>query len=82
MSGGFFDYEQYKICRIADTVEMLVDRERRNPEHSPAVLEKYQRALVTLRMAADMVTAIDWLESGDTVEDTFLSKWYKEGLDD
>ena len=63
MSGGFFNHEQYKICRIADTVEMLIDRERFNPQHGTEVLQKYIKALVTLRVAADMATAIDYFES-------------------
>lgn len=81
MSGGFFNYDQYKICRIADTVEMLVDRERFNPEHGPEVLQKYIKALVTLRVAADMVTAIDYFESGDTSKETFLQRWSDQDMD-
>lgn len=88
MSGGHFDYDQYKIRQIADTVEQLIvinGKERpkthRNDwdgshyyEYPPEVIEKFKEGLKILRQAEVYAQRIDWLVSGDDGEESFLSR--------
>lgn len=74
MSGGFFDYDQYKISIIADDVEGII---MRNTEHEPSeqysteTIAEFKKAVNVLRIAAIYAQRIDWLVSGDDAEDTF-----------
>lgn len=93
MSGGYFDYTQYQISRIADEVEQLIltngqKREYResweneyHDEYSPKVIEKFKEGLLLLRKAQIYAQRIDWLVSGDDGEESFFSRLKKE-LDD
>lgn len=93
MSGGYFDYTQYQINRIADEVEQLIltngqKREYKESwedeyhyEYSPEVIEKFKEGLILLRKAQIYAQRIDWLVSGDDSEESFFSRLEKE-LDD
>ena len=82
MSGGEFDYDQYKIDRIAEEVDTLIRNnsstelnEWGSPKgynFSPEVIAKFKQAVVVLRQAFVYAHRIDWLVSGDDGEDTFL----------
>ncbi len=88
MSGGHFDYDQYKIGYIADEVEQLIvinGKERpskyRNEwdgshyyEYPPEVIEKFKEGLKILRQAQVYAQRIDWLVSGDDGEESFLRR--------
>lgn len=84
MSGGFFEYNQYRIDSIAESVESLILNsgstetnnygDRVHPEFSPEVLEKFKEGLKHLELAAIYAQRIDWLVSGDDGEDTFLKR--------
>ena len=72
MSGGHFDYNQYRIDQIADEIEQLIEKNGR---------EKTQEELKKYRWGAD-----DWYE--EYPEDKFHHKYpdeviekFKEGLD-
>ena len=86
MSGGHFDYVQYRITQAADEVEQYIRRceldERDEcgykPEYSPETLEKFRECERTLRRAAAMLQRVDWLASGDDGEDCFHHRWAKE----
>ena len=82
MSGGHFDYAQYKIGNIADSVEQLIinndseeldewncSKGRGYPED---VISEFRIALKLLRRAEIYTQRIDWLVSGDDGEDNFL----------
>jgi len=88
MSGGAFDYNQYKIGYIADEVEQLI---RENGKHeideygdnvghfySEETIEKFMEAEKTLRRAQVMAQRIDWLVCGDDGEDSFHRRWHEE----
>ena len=89
MSGGHFDYEQYKISMIADIVEeLIVSNEdetldewgtRRGYFFRKEVIDEFKRGLDLLRKAAVYAQRIDWLVSGDDGEDSFLER-LKEDL--
>lgn len=82
MSGGYFDYEQYKIDRIADEVDQLIISNDYNAlnewgdpigrGYSPETIEQFKIGLQILKMAAIYAQRIDWLVSGDDSEDSFL----------
>jgi hypothetical protein len=88
MSGGHFDYQQYRIEDIARSIEELIksnDDEslnewgcRRGNGYSAETIEKFKTAVDTLRKAAVMAQRVDWLVSGDDGEDSFHDHWVKE----
>lgn len=86
MSGGFFEYNQYKIYQIAEELEDVIlkngkKRERReswedeyNYEYPPEVIAKFKEGLELLKKAHIYAHRIDWLLSGDDGEETFLER--------
>lgn len=86
MSGGFFEYNQYKIYQIAEELEDVIlkngkKRERReswedeyNYEYPPEVIAKFKEGLEFLKKAHIYAHRIDWLLSGDDGEETFLER--------
>ena len=76
MSGGHFDYNQYRCEEIADDIERLIARNNFSEE----TLAKFRLAAETCRLAAKMAQRVDWLASGDDGEETFHQRWDEEGL--
>jgi hypothetical protein len=81
MSGGHFDYEQYKISHIADEIEGLIlnnDRVEDEwsivPHYSAEVIEEFKKAHRLLREAYIYVQRIDWLVCGDDGEEQFHNR--------
>jgi len=93
MSGGHFDYLQYRIREISDSVEQIIrnngklkPEEDRNyfdddyySNYSPEVIERFKEGLLILKQAEIYAQRIDWLVSGDDGEDSFLER-LKEDL--
>lgn len=75
MSGGHFDYHQYRIREIAESVEDIIQ----NYEYPPEVLEKIKEGLDALNKAEIYAQCIDWLVSGDDGNESFLKR-LKEDL--
>ena len=75
MSGGHFDYHQYRIREIAESVEDIIQ----NYEYPPEVLEKIKEGSDTLKKAEIYAQRIDWLISGDDGPETILKR-LKEDL--
>lgn len=88
MSGGHFNYDQYKITQIADEVEQLIidnDSNERNEwdcvkgyHFTPETIAEFKKGLHILRMAAIYAQRIDWLVSADDGEDSFHRRLNKE----
>lgn len=78
MSGGHFDYKQYQISDIADSIDKLILDETRNPAYSQQTIEEFNRAVNLLRLASVYVQRIDWLVSGDDGEDSFHRRLQEE----
>jgi len=84
MSGGYFDYNQYNIGRIADDVDGFIRNNEvteldeygtpRGRNYSPEVIAKFREALKLLRLAEVYAQRIDWLVSGDDTEQSFLQR--------
>jgi hypothetical protein len=87
MSGGHFDYQQYRLHDIATMIDELIAGNNipntfgsaRN--YSPETIAKFKLAANTLEEAAAIAQRVDWLVSGDDSEETFHARW-KEEVDD
>lgn len=88
MSGGYFNYLQYRVEDIALDIDDLIEtndsieKDEYNQEigrHYPAdIIAKFDETRKTLRLAGAMAHRIDWLVSGDDGEDSFRERWGKE----
>ena len=88
MSGGHFQYDQYKIGYIADEVKQLIlDNDstekdeygyEKGHHYSKEVIEKFEEAYILLRKAQIAAQRIDWLVSGDDGPETFLERWQED----
>jgi hypothetical protein len=81
MSGGHFDYQQYHLTDIADSIQSVLDA---NLEDKPwydfreDTKDDFKKAIKLLREAAIYAQRIDWLLSGDDGEETFHSRLQEE----
>ena len=86
MSGGHFDYDQYKILEIADAIERAIQKNDVDDEDgycynfSNETIQEFHAAVANLNIACAYAHRIDWLLSGDDNEETF-HKRLKEDLD-
>lgn len=77
MSGGTFDYRQYSLREIADSIEEIIkqndieDEYGYKTEFSPETLDKFKEGIALLRKAEVYAQRIDWLCAGDDGEETF-----------
>lgn len=88
MSGGHFNYEQWKIANIAGEIECLIEDNSNLSKDSfgetighnfpDEVIEKFKEAAHWLNRSYEMVQRIDWLLSGDDGIESFLERWEKE----
>jgi len=84
MSGGHFNYDQYKIGQIADDIQLLIDTnditerdqygDPLGRRYSPEIIQHFRDAITTLRRAQVYTQRIDWLVSGDDGPDSFLAR--------
>ena len=76
MSGGHFNYAQYKIGDIADSIEQLIfdDSEDSDGRYTDETISEFRTALRLLRRAQIYAQRIDWLVSCDDGEDTFRKR--------
>jgi hypothetical protein len=88
MSGGHFDYAQYRIEDIAKEIDELIANND-NPKldsfnftignfYPDNIIEKFNETRRTLRLAAAMTQRVDYLVSGDDGKDSFLRRWAEE----
>lgn len=81
MSGGHFDYNQYRISDIADQIERDLSRIGKTNDYGDVIdipediVDKMFEAITVLRKCEKMVHAIDWYMSGDTGDDSFRKEW-------
>ena len=71
MSGGHFDYNQYRMSSIEDEISRLIESNNVEEQDqygyslhysfSPETLLKFEEAVQILRRARVMVQRIDWL---------------------
>jgi hypothetical protein len=88
MSGGHFNYDQYRMLSIADEIQLLIEtndsQELDRYGHSigrnykKEIIEKFKETEKLLRKTQILVQRIDWLVSGDDGEESFLIRLDKE----
>jgi hypothetical protein len=81
MSGGYFNYDQFRIGQIASDIEQLIINngndelneygESRYMRFSPEIIAEFLQGVRVLRQAEVYAQRIDWLLSGDDSEDSF-----------
>jgi len=87
MSGGHFDYAQYRIRDIAESVLELIEKNGNKIEqdrleylrygdeyyyeYPEDIIDHFKEAYKALRIAEVYAQRIDWLVSGDDGEDSF-----------
>lgn len=86
MSGGFFEYNQYRIQQIADQLEDVILKNGKKRESKESwedeyyyeyplhIIEKFKEGLKLLKITQIYAHRIDWLLSGDDGEETFLER--------
>lgn len=77
MSGGYFDYNQFKITEIADELDVLITNEDLL-EYNDETKARFKEAVDLLRTAFIYTQRIDWLLSYDDGEETFHSRLKQE----
>jgi len=75
MSGGHFDYEQYRIDMIAEAIEQEMEKD---DSLSEAVRAEFANAVRALRIAKIYAHRVDWFLSGDDSEESFLHRLRSE----
>jgi hypothetical protein len=81
MSGGYFNYENYRMNDIARAIEELIahnDTSEYHGGYGPQTLERFQEAIDLIKRADHIVHRIDWLVSGDDSEESFHSRLNKQ----
>ena len=86
MSGGYFDYNQYKIHHMAEQLEDVILKNGKKREHReswedenhyeypPQVIAKFKEGLEYLKKAHIYAHRIDWLLSHDDGDESFLER--------
>lgn len=76
MSGGYFNYDQYKISQIIEAIDGLLFHNGSSGYHNypPDIVEKFKIAVNKLEEAFVYTQRIDWLLSGDDGEESFRKR--------
>jgi hypothetical protein len=88
MSGGHFNYDQYRLLYMADDIEDIIlnnDNEEKDQwgdgigrGYSPDVVERLKKGVRILRQAFVYAHRIDWLLSGNDGEERFIRRLNEE----
>jgi hypothetical protein len=74
MSGGEYNYVQYRLQDVASDIEHLLER----TDLSEETMRKIKIAANTVSAAAIMIQRVDYLVCGDDGEDSFNKRWNEE----
>lgn len=88
MSGGHFNYDQYKIGYIVDEIEQTIGCYERDEtddyggkwrdRYTPEEIAKFKEACYFLEKAQIYAQRIDWLISADDGTDSFFRRLEQE----
>ena len=82
MSGGYFEYDQYKLGQIADIIKdhiyhnNLEELGQYGRSYSEETIAQFKIAVYVLKFAQIYAHRIDWLLSGDDSELSFRKLLY------
>lgn len=86
MSGGYFDYKQYEIDAIIDSINRLIENNgsdivdemnmdvKKYQNYDKQTIKMFKEAVNLLSMGSIFAQRIDWLVSGDDSEDSFHAR--------
>lgn len=82
MSGGAFDYLQYRINDIIDGIEECISENKHKEyyQFSEETINEFRKGIELLKRSKIYTQRIDWLVSGDDGEETFHER-LKEDLE-
>lgn len=92
MSGGYYNYDQWRIINIASNIKQVIrdaedkvlsewsDGSLKWDFKNPQTLEEFRKAIHALTIAYVYAQRIDWLLSADDGEESFHAR-LKEDLD-
>ena len=81
MSGGYFNYKQFELQRIADEIEQLALEDARHDwddKLNEQTINEFKEAIRLLRRAYIYVQRIDWLASGDDTQHEFAQRLHAQ----
>ena len=79
MSGGHFNYNQYKIREISDAIESeIIGNKKRDYQFSKETIAQFRNGLRALKIAEIYAQRIDWLLSYDDGEESFHERLKKD----
>jgi hypothetical protein len=81
MSGGHFNFEQFKLHQLADDIEqMILDNDAQDWEdkYAKETIAEFKEAVRLLRRAYIYVQRVDWLVSGDDTPATFHKRLHAQ----
>jgi nicotinic acid mononucleotide adenylyltransferase len=84
MSGGRFNYLQYRLFDIEEEIQKIIKNNNVTDEwgyshsYSEETLEKFREAIHTLDRARNMAQRIDYLVSGDDSQESFHKRWKED----
>ena len=79
MSGGAFDYVQFRLQHEAiDELKRIINENVNDKKYSDATIKKFKIGLNSLELALIYLNRIDWLVSGDDSENTFHQRLSEE----
>lgn len=84
MSGGHFDYLQYRIHDIAESIKEAIEGNTQKPDffygewegqlYPDDVIEEFKKGVAFLEIAECYAQRIDWLLSGDDGNESFKTR--------
>lgn len=81
MSGGHFDYVQYRIHDIVRSIDEILESDSSEYDYvrgfSPETIAKMREAMYYLEVAEEYAQRIDWLVSADDSEKCFHERLEK-----
>jgi len=82
MSGGTFNYDQFRINDIIDNIKRYIEGKHQEywmeEQYHDEVIKRFEEAILTLELAETMATRIDWLIAGDDSCESFIKRWDKQ----
>jgi hypothetical protein len=88
MSGGHFDYIEFRIEEASRGIDELIETNdndsinewggRRGGGYSEETIEKFKTAAEFLKVASIMLRRVDYLVCGDDGENSFHRRWDNE----
>jgi hypothetical protein len=81
MSGGYFNYKQFELQKIADEIEQIAldnAKEDWDEKYSAETVDELHEAIRLLRRAYIYVQRVDWLCSCDDTEADFHKRLHAQ----